>query len=112
MGVSGATGQTSPLAALLSPTHGDHLSLITELILFDLPVQRRQSYIEQAGCLRLISPGVVQDALYMQFFHACQVECRQRPRGPNAGNLQVSGQVLNTELCTVREDDGSFDDIF
>src|ERR1700730_12782958 len=98
----------SPLALCRG---SDALSLVAELVFFDLPVQRRQPDIEQAGCFRLISPGVVEDTLYMQFLYARQVECRQWPRRPGAGNLQVRRQVFEGELRAVGEDDGSFDDI-
>ena len=88
------------------------LCLVTKLVFLDLPVQRRQPDIEQAGRFRLISPGVVEDPLYMQFLYARQVERRQRPRRPDAGNLQIRRQVIDGKLITVREDDSSFDNIF
>ncbi len=41
------------------------LSFVIQLVLFDLPVKRRQPDVEETGCLCLIATGVVEDALDM-----------------------------------------------
>jgi hypothetical protein len=58
----GHSGKSRPFAVRVKPRP---LPFVIELVFFDLPIERRQSDIEETGCLRLIATGVVEDALDM-----------------------------------------------
>jgi hypothetical protein len=52
------------------------LGFVTEFIFVDLAVERGEPDIQEAGGLRLISPGMVQHPLDMQFLDAGEVKGR------------------------------------